>query len=126
LDYWGGKISITNNTFENFTKEELLFVYLLKYNFLRDNYVVTELITEKGIQSALKCDLGHISRLLKKNEENGLVYRTLSKIKNRKRKQFAFFLTEEGKKVASELMNMKYHSYAISKKNKYIQTQIIE
>ena len=61
------------------------------------------MITEQGIKSALDCDLSLISRLLKKNEKKGYIYRTLLKVANKKRKQNAFFLTEEGIKIANEL-----------------------
>ena len=58
----------------------------------RDKYAVPELLTEQGIQSVLNCDLGLISRILKKNEKKGYIYRTKSKIENKKRIQTVFFL----------------------------------
>jgi DNA-binding MarR family transcriptional regulator len=88
------------------TKEELIFLHLLNYQNHRDHYVVPELITEKGIQSVVDCDLSLISRLLKKNEKRGYIYRTLSKVESKKRKQNAFFLTEEGIKIALELTKL--------------------
>lgn len=85
------------------TKEELLFIHLLENNHHRNRYVVSELITEKGIRMALECDISLISRLLKKNEQQGYIYRLLSKVENKKRKQNAFFLTEKGLDLASEI-----------------------
>ena len=95
---------------DKLTKDELLLVYLLNHNNLQDHYVVPDIITEQGIQNALNCDLGHISRMIKKIEEKGYIFRTLSKIENKKRKRNVFFLTEEGLKVASELTNMSINS----------------
>ncbi len=89
----------------NLAKEELLFMHLLRNNHYRGHYIVPEVITEKGIKCALGCDLSLISRLLKKNEEKGYIYRVLSKVENKKRKQNAFFLTEEGVRIARELVN---------------------
>jgi hypothetical protein len=83
-----------------FTIEEQLFVYLLQYNNLQNNYVIPDLITQQGITNALDCDRSFISRLLRKNEREGLIFRKLIKIENKKRKQNAFFLTEEGIKYA--------------------------
>jgi DNA-binding MarR family transcriptional regulator len=85
------------------TKEELLFLHLLQNNHLRDNYIVTDLFTQRGIQSVLECDLSLISRLLKKNEEEGYIIKALLKIENKKRKQNAYFLTDEGIEFAMGL-----------------------
>jgi hypothetical protein len=41
--------------------------------------------------------------MLKKNEERGYIYRKLLKIENKKRKQYTFFLTAEGLRIAKEL-----------------------
>jgi DNA-binding MarR family transcriptional regulator len=90
-----------------FSKEELLFIHLLSHNRFRDHYVVSESITEQGIRSALDCDLSLISRILKRNEEKGYIFRSLSKVENKKRKQNAFFLTDEGVRIALELKETK-------------------
>ena len=74
----------------------------------------------------MKCDLGFISRILKKNEEKGLIERKSSRIKNKDRKQYTFFLTEKGLDYASELkQNANKFKFKIEK-NKYIQKKIIE
>jgi DNA-binding PadR family transcriptional regulator len=78
-------------------------LHLLHNNQNQEKYIVSEIITQKGIQSEINCGLGYISRILKKNEEDGYIYRTLMKIENKKRKQYAFFLTEEGLRFAEEL-----------------------
>ena len=71
----------------------------------KDKYIVSFLITQQGIRNVLDCDLSLISRLLDKNEKMGYIYRTLSKIENKKRKQNVFSLTEEGLKIAFEINN---------------------
>ena len=109
----GGKISIKVKNITQLTKEELLFLHLLKNNHHQDRYVVSEIITEKGIHEALDCDLGLISRILKKNEEKGWIYQSLLKIENKKRKQNAFFLTKEGLEIALELNNLKLSAKGI-------------
>ena len=81
------------------TIEDLIFLHLLDNN-KQNKYIVTELITEKGIQSEINCSLCYISRILKKMEEEGYVYRRLIRIENKKRKQKAVFMTGEGLKLA--------------------------
>lgn len=89
---------------EHGTKEDLLFLYLLKNNTLRDRYIVPGLFTQHGLQSVLDCDQSYISRLLRKNEREGLISRRMLKIENRKQRQNAFFLTEEGIRFALTLV----------------------
>jgi DNA-binding MarR family transcriptional regulator len=102
----GGEfINTVNNHKRNLTYEKFLFLHLLRNNYIKDNYIVPESITEKGIQKVLNCNLGHISRILKKNEKKGNIYRKLLRIEYRKRKQFAFFLTPKGIKVAEKFKN---------------------
>ena len=90
-----------------FSKEELLFLHLLNNIRYRNHYVVSESITEQGIRSAIDCDLSLISRILQRNEEKGYISRTLSKVESKKRKQNAFFLTDEGVRIALELKEAK-------------------
>ena len=99
---------------ENLTKEELLFLHLLDHNDCRGHYIVTVSITEQGIRNALDCDLSLISRIIKRNEEKGHIFRTLSKVENKKRKQNAFFLTDEGLSLAEELQK-KYPDFELKK-----------
>ena len=87
------------------SKEELLFLHLLKYNHQVDRTLVTELLTEQGISNTLNCNRSYISRLIKTNEEDGNIIRKSSRIMDKHRKQNAFFLTEKGLKIASELKN---------------------
>jgi len=86
------------------TIEDLFFLHLLE-NHNQGKYIVTEAITEKGIQKKLNCDIGLISRIIKKNEEEGYIYRKIMKIENKKRKQNAIFLSDEGIERAKELHN---------------------
>lgn len=81
----------------------MIFLHLLENNSNQHEYIVSELLTQKGIQSKINGDLSLISRILKKNEKKGYIYRALKKIENKKRKQNAFFLTNDGVKVAVEL-----------------------
>jgi site-specific recombinase XerC len=102
----GGKLITTvNNRKNNLSYEKLLFLHLLKNNHNKDCYIVSISLTEKGIQRVLNCNLGHISRILKKNEKKGNMYRSLLRIENEKRKLFAFFLTPEGIKIPEEIKN---------------------
>ena len=89
--------------------EELILLHLLEYNHLKGDFVVPESLTEKGLQRILNCNLGHICRTLKKNENKGYLYRTLMHVENKKRKLFVFFLTPKEIKVAEELRNMYYN-----------------
>jgi DNA-binding MarR family transcriptional regulator len=88
----------------NLSTEDLLYLHLFE-NHNQGKYIATEAITEKGIQKKLNCDIGLISRILKKNEEEGYIYRKVMKIENRKRKQNAFYLSDEGMERAEELHN---------------------
>jgi len=103
---------------DNLTKEELLFLHLLDHNDCRGHYVVSGSITEQGIRKALDCDLSLISRMLKRNEEKGYIFRILSKVENKKRKQNAFFLTEDGIKIARELTELNFNRTQKGKINK--------
>jgi DNA-binding PadR family transcriptional regulator len=87
---------------KHLTIEDLIFLHLL-INNNQDKYIVTEMITEKGIQRELNCAIGFISRILTKNEEDGFIYRKLMKIEKIKRKRHAFYLTNEGLERAEEL-----------------------
>ena len=69
----GYNICIDNN--RKITKEELLFLHLLNFKYNREDYVVSDMITERGIQAAIECDLSYVSRLLKKNEKKGFIHR---------------------------------------------------
>jgi DNA-binding MarR family transcriptional regulator len=68
-----------------------------------DDYIFSDSITEKGIQSLMNCSLSYISQILKKIEEEGYVYRKLVRIENKKRKQKAVFLTDEGLELAERI-----------------------
>lgn len=86
-------------------------------NHLKDKFVVKEAITQQGIQFVLDCDISLVSRLLKKNENNGYIYRSLLKIENKKRKQYAYFLTSTGLNFAWELQN-RYPNLKLEPANK--------
>ena len=105
LGIGGGKIIHDCCNLKKFTKEQLLYLHLSDYYSQRDKPIVSELITEKGIQSVINCNLSHISRILKKNIEEENIYCKLSQIENSNRKQKAFFLSEEGLRIALALKN---------------------
>lgn len=94
-----------NNNRKKLSIENLLFLHLFE-NHNQGKYIATEAITEKGIQKKLNCDIGLISRILKKNEEEGYIYRKMMIIENSKRKQNAFYLSDEGTERAEELRNI--------------------
>ncbi len=85
------------------TKEAELFLHLSGYNYNPANYVFSEMVTMKGIQSVLKCDLGYISRLLKKNRKKGYIRSEKVKVENKLRIQNGYFLTQRGEKVALKI-----------------------
>ena len=99
----GGK-SIPKDNGDNLTKEELLFLHLLDYKD-NDEYIVSDMVTIQGIHSVLKCDLGYITRLLKRNRKKGYIKKKKVKVKNKLRIQNGFFLTERGEKVALKIDN---------------------
>lgn len=104
IETFGGvwiKSEIEKNS--NLTKEELLFLHLFRYNNQKENHVVSSQLTQHGIQNCIECDGSFVSRLLKKNEENGYIYHHLSIIEYKKRKQFVYFLTGQGINLAKEL-----------------------
>jgi predicted transcriptional regulator len=65
--------------------------------------MVPELLTEEGIKHNLECDLGFLSRLLNENEKKGYIFRKKVKIKNKKRRQNGFFLTQKGLQLSREI-----------------------
>jgi len=81
----------------------LTFLHLLDNYHYREGPIVPKSLTQKGIQNKVNCDLSVISRILKKNEEKGYIYPVLMKIENVKRKQNAYFLSDEGLKIAENL-----------------------
>ena len=102
-------------TNRNITIEDLIFLHLLNNYHDQEKYIVSELLTEKGMQNELNCSLCYISRVLKKIEKEGYVYRRLMRIEKKKRKYHAFFLTDEGLKLAKRIkeknsINMKRKS----------------
>jgi hypothetical protein len=84
-------ISTDIDNAQNLNKEELLFLHLLDFHHFKEHFIVPDVITEQGIHKVIQCDLGHLSRLLTKNEKKGNIFRELLKIENKKRKQNAFF-----------------------------------
>jgi hypothetical protein len=80
-----------------------IFLHLLEKNSFKDKMIVPDELTERGISNSLNCTLGWISRILKKNEEEGIIFRTKSKIVKNKKKQNVFFLTENGVGIAKEI-----------------------
>ena len=68
------------------------------------------MITLGGIKKELDCDLGFLSRLMKKNEIDGLIFRIKVKIINKKRRQNVYFLTPKGMELANKIYNMMFES----------------
>jgi DNA-binding MarR family transcriptional regulator len=90
----------------------------------RDNYIASKLITQQGIKNILDCDLSLISRILKRNEDDGNIHKRLSKIENKKRKQYIYFLTEKGAKIALEITKLSPDFVFDSKNNSYFNNRI--
>ena len=110
------------------TKEELLFLLLRDYHRYRNNYLVPEMITLGGIKKELDCDLGFLSRLIKKNEIDGLIFRKKVKIINKKRRQNVYFLTPKGLELADRIYNMMFepdYKTELSNEDKAITKSII-
>ena len=75
-------------------------------NHQRDHFIVTKSITMQGICDIINCDLGYLSRILKKNESDGLLFSTKLNIKGENRKHKVYFLTEKGIKCSKEINEM--------------------
>lgn len=97
------EISINNLIKTNFTKEELLYLILRDYTKYRDEYQVPEILTLDGLSTELSCDPGFMSKILKKNLSEGLIFRKKVRIENKKRKQYAYFLTTTGLELAKKI-----------------------
>ena len=63
------------------------------------------MITQKGIKKVLDCDIGYISRLLKKNRKKGYITCKKKKIERKLRTQNAYFLTYKGERRALKINN---------------------
>ena len=79
-------------------------MHLYEDDHYRNYLVVPESLTLQGISNKLECAISLVSRIVSENEKDGYIYRTKSKIINGKRKQYTFFLTEEGLKLAKEIL----------------------
>lgn len=66
--------------------------------------VVPESLTLQGISNKINCTIALASRILIQGENDGYIYRTKSKVINGKRKQYTFFLTDKGIKLAKEIL----------------------
>ena len=74
-------------------------------NSEKGKYSVTKELTQNGIQNIIDVDLSHVSRVLKRNEELGLIERKKIRINNGSRKQYAFFLTDKGLGLVKTILN---------------------
>ena len=81
----------------------MIFLHLLDFCQCKRDFIVPKSITQKGIQNAVNCNQSVISRILKKNEEEGNIYRVLKRIENSNRKQNAYFLSDIGIPIAEEI-----------------------
>jgi len=99
---------MTKNNFEQkiLSKEEILFLHLLDFKYNKDDYIVSNMITQQGIQSVLDCDKGYISRILNKNKKKGYIRCSKKKIENKLRIQNAYFLTQKGEQRALKINNL--------------------
>lgn len=100
-----GKEGFTDkNNSLNYCIEKRLFLHFLELNNQREKFVVDQALTQKGIQKILDCDIGYLSRLLKQNEIQGFIFRRKVHVYDGNKKQYAFFLTDKGNKLALEFI----------------------
>ena len=94
------------NKKKNLTKKEELLLHLLDFEHHKDDYLVSELVTEYGIQKVLSCSRSLITSILVECEEKRYIYRVKSNVDGKKYKQNAFFLTKKGRRHALKIKKM--------------------
>jgi tetratricopeptide (TPR) repeat protein len=88
----------------NLSVEKRILLHLLKYSQAYiDEWEVPHALSQEGISEALEILLNNVSRAMKKLKEEGKVKERLAHIKGVKRRRKAYFLDEEGVKLAEEI-----------------------
>lgn len=82
-----------------------ILIHLVEFDRFRDDHVKPSDITQKGIAERMRIPRGYISYVLTKMIQDGSVLSSLEHIRSKKRKVKAYFITEEGRSMADELIS---------------------
>ena len=86
------------------TVEKRILLHLHKYSrTYQDAWEVPNAMSQEGISEALDILLNNVSRAMKDLKSEGKVTERLAHIKGGRRKRRAYFLTEEGSRLAEEI-----------------------
>ena len=86
------------------TVEKRILLHLHKYSHTyQDAWEVPNAMSQEGISEALEILLNNVSRAVKDLKTEGKVTERLAHIKGGRRKRRAYFLTEEGTRLAEEI-----------------------
>jgi len=86
----------------NFTAKEKVLVHLLDYYGKEEGYALPVELTQEGIADRLDLKQNTVSYAVRKLVEGGLLREETRRIKNKKQKRKAYFLTEKGFKKGKE------------------------
>jgi len=86
----------------NFTAKEKVLVHLLDYYGKEEGYALPVELTQEGIADRLDLKQNTVSYAVRKLVEEGLLREETRRIKNKKQKRKAYFLTEKGFKQGKE------------------------
>jgi len=93
----------------NFTAKEKVLVHLLDYYGKEEGYALPVELTQEGIAVRLHLKQNTVSYAVRKLVEEGLLREETRRIKNKKQKRKAYFLTEkgfkQGKKTKEKIAN---------------------
>ena len=88
----------------NLSVEKRILLHLLKYSQAhQDEWEVPHALSQEGISEALDILLNNVSRAMKTLKKEGKVRERLAHIKGVKRRRKAYFLEEEGTKLAEAI-----------------------
>ncbi|MEF8873429.1 MAG: tetratricopeptide repeat protein [Candidatus Thermoplasmatota archaeon] len=87
----------------NFTAKEKILVHLFNYYGKNEGYTLPVAITQEGIAEKVGLKQNTVSYAVRTLVEEGLVEEQTRRIKNKKQKRKAYFLTEEGVDKAEEV-----------------------
>jgi len=86
----------------NFTAKEKVLVHLLDHYGKEEGYTLPVELTQEGIADCLDLKQNTVSYAVRKLVEEGLLREETRRIKNKKQKRKAYFLTEKGFKKGKE------------------------
>jgi len=120
----------------NFTAKEKILVHLFNYYGKNEGYTLPVAITQEGIADKVGLKQNTVSYAVRTLVDEGLVEEQTRRIKNKKQKRKAYFLTEEGvdqaKRVRRELadtqvkveLNGKEKLIRVGELNAYLNTNL--